>query len=116
MSKIFIDTIEQAIRGQYHLQRCEKKWILPLEEDADWRLEKSDNLPRGRPSHKDKVSRGNDDFSEGPDASRKRIHIHVPVEDSIAFSLDDRRLKPFTFFDDEPPQDFAKMCDAILFL
>ena len=82
MSSDFIDTIQQAIRGQYHLQRGERKWIFDDDEDTG--------------------------------ASRKRIHIHVPIEDSIAFSLD-REPKPFTFFSDQPPRDFAKMCDAILF-
>lgn len=78
MSSDFIDTIQRAIRGQYHLRRGERKWI--LEEDA----------------------------------SKVRIHIHVPIERSIAFSLD-RKPKPFTFFADNPPPDFAKMCDAVLF-
>ena len=80
MSSDFIDTIQRAVRGQYHLQKCKRKWI----------------------------------FKEDTGVPRKTVHIHVSIEDSIAFSLD-REPKPFAFFSDQAPPGFAKMCDAILF-
>lgn len=42
--------------------------------------------------------------------------IPTPNTHSIAFSLDHNRSKPFAFFSDSPPVDFAEMCDAVLFV
>lgn len=47
--------------------------------------------------------------------SYREVKIRTPDKHSIAFSLDDNNLKPFAFFSDSPPADFAKMCDAVLF-
>lgn len=47
--------------------------------------------------------------------SSQKIKIETPNEYSIAFSLDHKNHKPFAFFSDTPPADFAKICDAILF-
>jgi len=41
--------------------------------------------------------------------------IRVPSRLSIAFSLDKKDAEPFAFFSNNPPKDFAKVCDAILF-
>ena len=47
--------------------------------------------------------------------SHRTIKIRSPNEDSIAFSLDRSDPEPFAFFSASPPDDFARMCDIILF-
>ncbi|WP_025770673.1 hypothetical protein [Thioalkalivibrio sp. HK1] len=44
----------------------------------------------------------------------KRIEFRVPSSNSIAFSLDSEREKPFSFFSKSPPLHWAKICDAFL--
>ena len=86
MSEDFIKTIGQLIRPVYHLERDGKKWMVK--------------------------------------ESHSSIGIRFPNNVySIGFSLDhsdskcDSKCdsKPFAFFSDHPPRDFAKMCDAFIF-
>ena len=44
------------------------------------------------------------------------IQVRALHEHSIGFSLDvsDSQQKPLAFFSDSPPQDLAKMCDALI--
>ena len=46
---------------------------------------------------------------------QSKTEVHFSTEESIAFSLDQKNLRPFAFFSKKPPKHFAKMCDAIFF-